>query len=287
MAVNVKSGTAAGADWFQYGVLDDSGNLIGGESATVPTAGDTNGNAMVQLKGVKDFPLAPVEPESVPVTGDDGIISKFKFKPADFPENQMTFGLADLDFNALVQSTLVNPEAGWSFGAVQPADPVYRQMVYIVQGNSFSQEIASLNNAEWYGQIILKNQTAPLHRGSFTERAAGDFLYSNTMNEAGQTPWGIAFTDVADGTTAMVAMEFFSQYPVTQHRFTGDNIETDYILDLTPVDSADWMVVTVDGVLQTYTTDYTITPATKLVAFEVGSIPAAASIIEIFYGFVI
>ena len=287
MAVNVKTGTAAGADQFFYGVRDDSGNLVGGESATAPTAGDTNGNAMVQLKLIKDFPLAPVEPESVPVTGDDGIASKFKFKPSDFPENQMTFGSGDLDFNALVQSTLVQDVAGWSFGSVQPADPIYRQMIYIVQGNSFSQENASLNTAEWYVQIMLNVQTAPLHRGSFTERAAGDFLYSNTMNEASNTPWGVDFTDVDDGTAAMVAMEFFSQYPVTIHRFTGNNIETDYILDLTPVDSADWMVVTLDGVVKTYTTDYTITAATKIVAFEAGSIPTDGAIIEIFYGFVI
>jgi hypothetical protein len=284
MAVNVKKGTGAGLNYLFYGPVDGSGLLIGG-TATPAVAGDTNGNPMLQLEYAKDFPVNPVEGQTENVTGDNTIANKYLFPPGDYPESMMVAGQYDADFHALVESTKVKDTAGISYVGIQPKNPNYRQMCYIVQSDGFSKDDGSTDEAMWQVMYVLKAQTQSLARSSFTEVAAGDIQYKLVWNQASNMPWGETFTETDNGYTQTVATIFYSQYPWHQAAFTGDNTQTDFVLPYTPVDSADWMTVWVDSVEKTYTTDYTIDDATKTVSFVAA--PTTDANIQIAYGFVV
>lgn len=87
--------------------------------------------------------------------------------------------------------------------------------------------------------------------------------------------WGDASLLATWGSSKLHVIDFaWSAYPWTAHTFIHDNSATSFTVDQTPAGaSSDKVLLYEAGVLQTYTTDYTVTTATK----TIGGITAATS----------
>jgi hypothetical protein len=125
----------------------------------------------------------------------------------------------------------------------------------------------------------------PLGRDSYSSKtAAADRLFV-TAQVATQYPWGVTFTDADDGAQAAPYKDFTSSHPLHQAYATGNNTALVVNLDYTPAAAdSNSVIVVVNGVVQLYTTNYTVSVANKTVTFVTS--PPTSAIIEILYKFV-
>ena len=283
MPINVKKLTAAGAHHVFYGVIGPSGYLLGG-TTTAPVAGDQDGNPMLELIGVKDFPFTPTDPQRVTVTGNDRPLSQFIFQPTEFPQDNLVFGAADLTFNALAQSTKVRDLGAFSLSAVQPSDADWPDLFMLVGSKAKTQTAGAKNLSIWHYLLIPRVQVVPKGRSGFNEQGDAQFQYAMNANPFDVHPWGEALSETNEGTTETIAFDFTAPYRVHMHRFTGDGSQVTFNLDYTPAaEDGDHVLVWVDGTLQDYTTDYTVSASAKALTFEAGSTPADGAKIVVLY----
>lgn len=284
MAVNVKKGAASGALRVEYGVVDDTGYLVG-STATAPTAGAQAGSGMAQLTGVKNFPFAPAEAQRNNVTGDDGPIAQFLYDPVELPSGQVEFAVFDMTFEALIRGMLVDDVGDMSIVAVGPESTTFEDMIMVVQGQAKSQASGSVGAGMYEGLIIARANLSSMSRNAFQERTEAAYLYTMIANKAEAYPWGEDIT-VGLGIGKADGFRFSSPWLRHMQRWTGNNTEDEFTLDATPGEaSGNCVPVWVNGVLKTYTTDYTVigTPLATI-KFEAAAIPAASAKIVTFFG---
>lgn len=283
MAVNVKKIISAGADIAFYGTLDSTGYFIGA-TGTAPVAGNQDGLPALVLDGIKNAPHTVVEPETVNVTGDNTVLGQFQFEPAELASFVLEVGTQDLTFEALCQGTLVHDDGDLSIGIIQPGAASYRDMCLMVTAEAKSRASGSVGTGSFHSLLIPSCTIVPMARDGFQERAEAAFRYKVQVNAVDQYPWGLALSAVNNGTVEGSGFYITSENRIAMHAFTGDGTETDFNLDYTPAEaSGDKCLVYVNGVKQTYTTAYTVSTSTKVLAFATGAIPASAAKIVVVY----
>lgn len=289
MATAVKKVISAGAAKVLYGAVDGTGYLIG-STATAPEAGNQAGSAMAELEGVKNFPFVPNAPERLNITGDDGVIGQFLWNPIELPTADATFAVSDQDFAALAMSTLSHALGGGQFLGIQPADVTYQDLCMIVSSQAKSRTTGSLGSSTWYNYLIMKANAYYQGRDVFAERGEAAFIYNLIANKSDAYPWGLAFSDVNNGDTEFVVMEFTWPYRPIIQRWTGNNSQTEFTLAKNIAeDSADNIIVYVNGVAATYAAgapgagEFGVTESTTD-SIVLGTAPAAAAKIVALYG---
>jgi len=281
MAVNVTKIISAGADVMFYGVRDGAG-YFNGPTATAVANG--SGAGMALLEGVKNAPHSVAEPESVAVTGDNSVLGSFQFEPNELSSFILELATRDLTFEALAQSTLVATEGDISLSVIQPKAASYTNIIFLVTGEAQSRASGSIGTPQFETLLIPNATVVPLSRDGFAERAPATYRYRVTCNPVDKLPWGLALSDATNGTTESPAFTMNSENRLHVYRASGDGTTDDFVLTYSPAEaSSDKVRVYVDGVLKTYTTDYTVTIATKTVTFAGGSIPTAGQKIVILY----
>lgn len=265
MPANVLSAIAAGLSSGWYTLLDTDGYATGA-SGTVATG--AAGTAAGRVFGMQNADLAIVEPETVPVPGDDGVLGTFLFAPNESPGGVFEIGVRDLTLESRLQSTLVQTLGNLSIGVIQPKDPLYVDVGLILSRQAQSQDGASLGKAMYENAIILKGAMAPLGNTPFQGRTAAVVRYRVIANPSNGTPMGFTLTNSANGTEAAPFISFFSDFPVTMHAFRGDGTTTAFVVGQTPASTTagDHMVF-VNGnriaspTINTANRTFTITPA--------------------------
>ena len=283
MAVNVKEFTSAGADVALFSARDGAGYMIG-MTASAPSAGDQDGNPAGRLEGIKNFPHTVSEPQTITVTGDDGVISQYQFEPVDLPSFVFDTGTRNLTFEGLCQGTLTQSVGDSEIGVIQPVEATYQDMIMIIQSQAKSRASGSKNAAQWDILLVPNCQIVPLSKDSAQERAAATIRYRCTTNPTDTFPWGLAVSDANNGCTEAAAFVITAENRIHMHRFTGNASAVQFNLDYTPAEaSGDKCHVYVDGVLQAYTTAYTVNTGNKTLDFETGSTPGSGAKIVIWY----
>lgn len=271
----------AGLNWVFVGVNGTDGNPIGGD-ATGAAAGASAGSAFQHMNGAKTVPVQVPDAEAVDVTGDDGTEGQFVFEAAGSPNGVIQFSDQDLDLEALFQSTNVVNLGNITYGTIDPDAPEYRDLNLIVQGRAKSQVSGEGQAKRWAGWLIPSCQLVPLNRDAFTERTAASMRYSLIANKGGNTPWGSVMSLATQGTTRASMLPFVSDYPLHMHVYQGNGVQDTFTLTYTPAaEDDDSVIIHVDGVLQSYTTDYTVSG--KIITFEAGAIPANGAYIRVLY----
>lgn len=276
---NERKPIAAGFDRVEYGVVDTDGYLVG-SSATAPAAGNQSGSSLARLRGAKTFPISIPEAETQVATGDDVALAKFLFQAADFPAGVLETAVHDLDFDALAQGTLVRNEGDLSIGVLQPENPIYTDLMLLLQRQAKSFTSGSRGAKRWYGIVCSFVNITPLGVDSFTERQVATARYGFTLNSFDRSPWGSVLTVAAYGTERATLHPFTADNPTTMQRFTGNNTEDEFTLASTPVSQAKTRVW-VNGVVKTVVSDYTVNTSTKVVTFA--SPPASDAKIVVWY----
>lgn len=263
-----------------FGISDTNGFLVG-NTGTAPTAGVAAGSPMGRIDGVKVADVSIVEPETVPVTGDDGTLGQFVFEAAGLPSFTLEAGIHDFDLEALAQGTSVYTISEVDFGVLQPKTPVYPDMFLVLQRRAKSKVSGSDGVSEWEGYVLPKVQMIPLGSPNFTERAAASTRYRVNTNIADRHPLGLTLTESTFGTEAAPVIDFTADNPIHFHRFTGDGVTTVFgPLAYTPVSQAKSMAA-INGLLRLPTTHFTVNTSSKMVTFLAA--PGSGAIVIVGY----
>jgi hypothetical protein len=277
---------AAGVDLCFYGTNDSAGYLVGA-NATPPANGNTNGSGMARLRGIVSADVQIEDPETVDVPGDNRSQGQFLFEPARPPSFLIENSVFKLSLHALVQGTLVYGDGDINTGVLQPDDPVFPDMCWLLQSPAKKKDIALNGVKAWGGVLIPSTQVYARGRNAFNNREAARDRYRVTANPAGVRPDGLLIDNATYGSTAAPLIEFQADNPVHMHTFRGNGTQAAFILEYTPAAASSAKVrVRVNGTLQVYTTNYTVNVGTKTITFAGGSIPAPEAKIVVFYEFV-
>lgn len=202
-------------------------------------------------------------------------------------EGTLTAGTRDLTF-----VTAFNGLNTASFGDATAAMlsnicPPYVNMCGIVNIPAINRTAGSQGQKGYVSYAILNMQFTDAENLEFsfgTEQT--DFAFPFASSFVDTAFWGDSSLSTEWGTSSAHVLDLgFSLYPWTAHTFVHDNSATSFTVDQTPAGASSSKVVVFEaGTLQTYTTDYTVTTATK----TIGGITAATAgtVIVVLYQYV-
>ena len=266
-----RSNIAAGTQLAFYGIYDSAGRLKGSTTGTLAQGGV--GSGMKRLVGIKRANPGPTEPEDVQITGDDSPIGSIEFGPAETPSFIIENAVFDLDIQAAMQGTVVQSLQDLRLGVAQPENPVYPDICLIIQGKAKKQDAGVKGIKAWVGVIVPVASVIPVGREEFSERTPGVNRYQVNTQVASKQPWGVTIADGDLGTTGAPLIPFTSDNPITMHTFIGDGAETDFVVDLTPVEVGKIIIHEGNGQQLGVTTEFTL--ATKTISRVAGALAAA------------
>lgn len=132
----------------------------------------------------------------------------------------------------------------------------------------------------WRYIMIPKARVIPMLAGM--NENASEVVYAIAPSPSTKHIWGTAMAVGTEGVTEATVIEGMSEDRPKIVAYKGDNSAVAFALPTAkPASDTAKVVIWVNGVLQTLTTDYTLTTTT--VTFEAASTPATDAIITIFY----
>lgn len=279
MAVNIKEFIAAGFDSGWYTILDTSG-YAGGVSGAV-TSGAA-GEAAGFLKGVQTADLNIVEPETVPVPGEDSVIGQFIFPPDQLPSFTIEAGAINYNDVNRFQGTSSEDIGDMTITPLQPENPVYADTAFLFTRRNKSKAAASDGVGGYEHLVIPKANAVPLGAFPLTGRTAASGRYRVSVGSNQQKfATGATYFNAVAGTTGAAITAITSENPMTWHTFVGTGAVTVFgPLEKTPAStSLNKVHVYKDGLRMT--TGVTINTTTRELTFSVA--PASNSKIVVFY----
>jgi hypothetical protein len=268
-----KQTIAAGFKINFYGVTDSDGYFIGG-TATAPVAGNQTGSGMIRLRGSRTIPLQIPEPTIDTVLGDDEPEVSFEFDADSLPDGVLETSVRSNVFEALAQKTKVRTLGDLEVSVIAPANRGSESMCYLLSRRAKSWAPGTEGVKKWESVFIPRASTTPLFT-NIEQRTFTPYQYKINLSKSGRTGWSTVSTNL-HGTTAAPIFPIDSDNPLYLHRWTGDAAETAFTLTYPPVSGAKTYVF-VNDILQTVTTDYTVSG--KILTFEAGSTPASDAVI--------
>lgn len=274
MPVNVKEIIAAGFDYALVALLDGDGYPMG-------LAGSLSNGAGVGLqimKGVQTANLNVPAAERITISGQNRPQGTFIFPPNEFPSFDIETSILNMDQAAAFEDQLVRDVGSMSIHPISGDTVYYRDALIWLLSQATSKEAGSDGLSCVYGLLGPRAKVAYLGPGSFQERTGRTFRMAVSLNPTSKYPWGEALTVEIDGANSAPLFETTTEYWPGLYVFQGDGVEDEITLDYVPDGdhTSEKIKVWTEGEILAATTDYTVTPATKLVALEAGALPAAA-----------
>lgn len=273
--------SAIGVEYAYWGLRGSNGYVYGTTGATLANGASSG---MGRMKGVVDFTPAVPAPNVIDVVGDLRNVATFRTAPTASITADLNVAVFDTTFVTKVNDTLAETLGDYKFVDIDPYCVNNQPLVFVLNAPASVQDSGVSLGASAYDVTIIYNSL--VDAPTLTALTAGEqtWAYNLTLNKTGVTPYGATLTEVTNGLTQSYFRKFASPNPVTMHSFIGDGTEADVVLDLTPASaSANAVRVWVDGVAQTYTTDFTVNVGTKTVTFEAGSVPSAGEKVVVLY----
>lgn len=255
--------------------VDSDGTAIGGLTAAAAGASADP----YRLYGAFSMPSAIPEPTRLFPLGDDGVVGVYQFPSNELPSGTLQASAEDQAFNGAAEGTNVVTLGDWSHGLTNPKDQAFNQFYWIVHKAALT---VPGNLKRWKTEVFL-GSAAFLGQDS-NHQGLDYYNYSVAYSRMAQYPWGVAMVEGTEGTTSAGSFGGYNAYPWIAGTATGDNSTTQFDLLYTPYEaSSDAVVVTVNGTVQTYTTEYAVDTGNKQVNFVAA--PATDAKIVFWYGF--
>lgn len=283
MSAPFNSWSAVGAEYVFWGLRGSSDAYVYG------TVGDTlaNGSAsgMGRLKGVANINLTIPDVNRIAVTGDQALITAFDLPPTEAVTGEVISRVFDATTTTKANNTKIETDGDYKYLDFNPYCVPNNRFVMIANSQANVQDSgASLDSGAW--EVAMLYNVRVSGRGGLTiaEATAREYQYSLTLNKTSTTPYGVALTDATNGTTVSYWRKFASPNPIAMHTLIGDGTETEIVLDEVPAGADGVKVkVFVDGVAQTYTTNYTVNVSTRTVTLVAA--PTAGQVVVVYYQF--
>lgn len=267
---------------YTFWAINNNG-VAYGTTGAIANGGDAG---MGRLEGISNGTLTIPPSRNINRPGDNANKGTIKIASDAVPEGELTTVIYDPDFNAVTKGLLVNTINGRDYVLNGVPCPSYASVSLVFNSPAQNTTPGDVGEPGWQVMIYHNVQVDGTGATAIQTGTGIDYAHGITASYANKTPYNRALTLVADGaTSALQTGPIFSDYPMTQHTFIADGTEDEIVLNETPA-AADATTVEVrrNGTLLAYTTDYTVTPATRTVTLV--SPGTAADIVTIWYGFV-
>lgn len=272
-----------GADlrYAQYGIV--VGRYGRGVSGSALANG--SGSNLGLLTTPKSFDYARPQPPTLTPTGGGRPITTFFLPTRDNQSATLELGQADLSHAIKGESMLVQALGHNDMIEIDPDNPTFVKMTYMLAWPAQSQESDTDDEAGWENLWLYNVNSLYMGPTSISEgENARTYPQRLIVRKANYRPSGEALAVATQGTVRSAGAHWFSPYIWSLYSALGDGSTDAFVLPYTPIAGADNMKVYVNGTLKTLTTHYTITTGTKTVTFTSGNIPTAGQEIQIFYG---
>lgn len=254
-----------GIKGFWYNLRDSAGYF--NEAAG---AGDADGTGMTRARGAKSIATQVPDADRLTQGGDNETLFSKLVESDSLPGGTYTSAVHDPAFDATCQGVTNETLAGATVGFVGTAPDTLADLVVIIHMETTD---LATGATKWLSLLCPKSQVKP-NFGTGNTKQYMDFNYSITFDKVTQMPWG------ASAAKAVPLRPISDDNPVLEHAFTGNNTVVAFTLPYSPTGTSPFdATVWVDGVLQVYTTDYTIAGA--VITFGVA--PAANTKIQVLY----
>lgn len=266
--------------WF---TLLDTNGVFAGTAGTIANGSDAG---MGRLEGVRTVSVGIPEGVAIPYPGDNGNKGTQLIGSEAAVEGSIVTSIEDLTFTTKSQGTSTSTIGDATAQPLGIQCPTYASMAVIVNSPALNQTPGSKGVKGWHAYLVMSIQSQPRGVDSIESSTAADFQHKIVATYADKFFWEAAISAVTHGTTNMLVYDLgFSAYPWTAHNFKGDGAATTFTLDETPAAaSSDKVVYWKDGAIQAYTTNYTVTVATKTVTLVAA--PAAGTDNVVLYQYV-
>lgn len=249
----------AGLRFLHFGILDSSGRLVG-NTTTGAVAGNATGEGMRRLEGAQAFPLQTPEPENVVITGDDRPLVSFLFDAEELANGVIAMATQDLDFEAQVTGSKLYDDGTLKYVGQDNSSSSSVTAAFLVQRVAKAWYPGARGVAKWEWRLVTRAEVRPL--GSEVEQRTGSpYNYYFTTSKGDSPLTGVTYTVSDNGYTQTTIVKGTSDNPVYWHAWTGNNSQQVFTLPFA-VAAGKSMLVAVNGVQQTVTSDYTISNTT-------------------------
>lgn len=270
MAPPTKKVFAAGLNAARVYALDSSG--YGAASSTSVYDG-------LAIGGPITFDYQFPDPSMVVFPGNDQKLQQIKFAPVDPSTATLTVSRMDFTTIAALSNTLSVAHAtninviGMGTNQ-QGAEPTVAFVVYQTGADN-------AGNVVYTTYVFPKIQFTP-KTPPMTSRERSDIVYNGNPQVGTQYFDGVDYVSGTDGYGTAEVNIYQSSKRLHWAWFKGDNSATAFSFDTDlPADAGLTARVTVNGVLKTLTTDYTIT--TAAVTFEAAAKPGSGAMVCVVY----
>ena len=251
-----------------YGIHD--GNFLNG--LAVLADGEDSGMGVFPIGS--DIPVTEPDLPDILVTNNQGVLGAAKGTPDAAVTAVLNQGAVDLDFMSVVTGLTINTAGAFEeLLATQAFCDTLKSIYFIINTQGKNGDVGSGNFGAlgymvkeiFYATIDVKGVQA------FARNAANVPVANMTCQYRDVFPWGETISNVLYGAKlAWGFRTYWSQFPVTAHAFRGDGAVTTLTLLRTPAaESADAVRNWEAGVEEDYTTDFSVTAATKALDFVV------------------
>ena len=247
--------------WF--GVLDSLSYLMG----TTGTIANGSDAGMGRLNGVNTVGLTIPEARNIVYEGDNGTKGSQLISPSTMPEGEIVTSIADLTFQTQAQSLTTRTLGDTVSQMLGPRCPTYKTLALIVNSPGLDQTAGNVGQSGWHTYIFWKTQIQP-RSGTIENGSPSAFSHKTVATYADTAWWGEAFPSSSGwGTLSGLILDLgWGSAPWTGHTFISNAATLTFTLDETPTAAnGNALMIWKNGVLLTYTTDYTVVPSTKTV----------------------
>lgn len=232
MPANIDQFAPAGLRVVQIGARGGAGLFTGFANLTTDDTGDNSGMRRLRGSVSAASPVPGVNRQRN--RGDDGYIATFLYE-AEPPEFNLEFEQYDLEAEVYFQGGNIYALGDWNIAARGQGIPNLQDTVTIFSRAAESEDIGATGNG--YANTIIGSSKYRPVPGNAAHQAAGTISYSGAADRIQVAPWGESIESILGLSDAM-ALEVFSEYPLTMECFIGDNSTDDIPLTYAPVSAA-------------------------------------------------
>lgn len=262
---NINSEAASDVGDVFWGLTN--AGVVEGTSGAIANGGDSG---MGRFPAASDIsPTIPSLPNAE-LDSDGGIDSAVKGQPNAVATAVITGGVIDQIIAAAASNLLVKTEGPHDYIGGSQICLTHNPMCFVInRQGSVRDSGANYGQVGWEVTEIWNSLAEVKQFNQVGRGVQGQQIVELVLNHTGKTIWGETISATDFGVTRLWGLKpYWSQYPVHYHTFVGDGATTTFTLDLTPAsEDGDALQGWADGVKETYTTDYTVVAATKIVTF--------------------
>jgi hypothetical protein len=284
MAITLKNINASSAsdvgDVF-WGLI--SSGYVEGTSGAIANGGDSG---MGRFQAASDITTTIPPLPNVNLDSDGGVDGAVKGQPDAPPTAVITGGVIDQIIAAAASNLLIKAEGPHDYIGGSQICLTHNPMCFVInRPGAIRDSGADFGQIGWEVTEIWNSLADVKQFNQVGRGVQGQQIVELVFNHVGQTVWGETIASADFGVTRLWGLKpYWSEKPVYYHTFKGDGAATTFTLDETPHSAdGDSLQYWLNGVKQTYTTNYSVVTATKVVTFVVAPAAGERAVFKVLY----